>query len=168
MGSSLPELEREITIQYFMLRNSSVKQLKKGYEIRITALSRTVMATVIEKQEKKRTVKVKLSEPLCLIEGYSKFSISVQSNNQWRLVGVAIVKFDHIGSKEHTENIVSGSTAKDFGRFLPNYDELFEPISVHCTQKAMVTKLNLDPPHCERQGGARTVWTNFGKIVEQK
>ena len=168
MGRDLPELEREIMIQYFMLRNSTVKQLKKGDEIRITALSRTVMATVIEKKEKKKIVKVKLSEPLCLIDGYSKFSISVQSNNQWRLVGVAVVMFEHAGgAHKHTEHIVSGSTEKDFGRFLPQYSELFEPIAVHCTQKAMVTKLNLDPPHWERQGGARTVWTNFGRIVEQ-
>ena len=166
MGRELPELEREITIQYFMLRNSSVKQLKKGDEIRITALSRTVMASVIEKRDKKRIVKVKLSEPLCLIDGYSKFSISVQSNNQWRLVGVAVVIFENTDGS-HKEHIVSGSTQKDFGRFLPSYIELFEPISVHCSQKAMITKLNLDPPHWERQGGARTVWTNFGRIVEQ-
>lgn len=165
MGRQLPQLEKEIVIQYFMLRDSTVKQLKKGDEIRITALSRTVMATVIEKLEKpKRTVRVQLSEPLCLIEGYSKFSISIQSNNQWRLVGVALVKFE---GDTHVEHIVSGSTAKDFGRFLPKYSDLFEPISGYCTQKAKVTKLNLDPPHCERQGGARTVWTNFGKIVEQ-
>lgn len=72
--------------------------------------------------------------------------------------------------------IVDGKVAKslndsepDFGRSLPKYEVLYEEIiSKHkLVAAAKVTQLTLDPPVCAKRGGARTVWVNFAKIIEQ-
>jgi len=188
MGKDLPDLQDEITIKYRVLRDSGIKILKPGDSFRITALSRTVMATVLEKiKGQKRTVKVKLNEPLCIVEGHCNFSISVQTNRQWRLAGVATVLFEKevVFEKkastpsdiDKTSNVLTKSTQslvqsnieneRDFGRTLPPYEVMKEEIIDKCDATTKITTLKLDPPQSARQGGARTVWTNFGKNVNQ-
>lgn len=120
------------------------------------------MATVIEVNTK-RIIKVKLSEPLCIIEGFAKFSISIQEKKQWRLVGLAMLVVDGKVAK------MFGDAEPDFGRLLPKYESLYEEIisKYKLSAAAKVVQLNLDPPVCAKRGGARTVWVNFGKIIDQ-
>ena len=188
MGKELPDLQDEITIKYRVLRDSGIKILKPGDSFRITALSRTVMATVLEKiKGQKRTVKVKLNEPLCVVEGHCNFSISVQTDRQWRLAGVATVLFEKevvFEKKASTPSDIDKSSSvltkstqslvqtnieneRDFGRTLPPYEIMKAEIIDKCDASTKVTTLKLDPPQSDRQGGARTVWTNFGKNVNQ-
>ena len=189
MGKELPELQDVITIKYRVLRDSGIKILKPGDTFRITALSRTVMATVLEKVKgEKKTVKVKLNEPLCIVEGHCNFSISVQTNRQWRLAGVATVLFAEkevvFEKKASTPSDIDKSSSvltkstqslvqtnieneRDFGRTLPSYEVMKSEIIDKCDATTKITTLKLDPPQSGRQGGARTVWTNFGKNVNQ-
>lgn len=162
LGTNLPDVTDTIEIKYNLLKGSSIKAFKVNDVVRITALSRTVMATITEVNQK-RVIKVKLSEPLCIVDGFAKFSISFQQNRQWRLVGLALLIVDGTVPKKSSETI------PDFGRSLDKYDVLYEDIiSKHkLIAAAKVTQLTLDPPICARRGGARTVWVNFGKIVEQ-
>ena len=117
------------------------------------------MATITH--VKKKNMIVALKEPLCIIDKCNKLSISTTVNNQFRLVGVGNV---NIKNKEG----VARTFKHHFGHQLKEYSDLLDQVSNICvlkTSKKSVIKLS--PPECEKQGGARTVWTNFGLIVRQ-
>lgn len=163
LGQNLPEPQDTIEIKFFLLRDASMKKLSKGDTVRITALSRTVNAQVLKCN--KRKAKLKLSEPLCLVNGHSQLSISVQVDGQWRLVGVASLierKSDTSTSDESTP------IEPDFGRTLPGYEELLQEVERHCENDGTKKDhLTLDPPIISKQGGVRTLFENFGLIAKQ-
>ena len=155
-GVGLPELTTGLEFKYFSLKG---KKFKEKDIVRVTYLSRTVMAAII--QVNKKSMKVLLKEPLCIIDKCSKLSISTTVNNQFRLVGVGTV---NVKNKEKT----SRTFKNIFGHQLEEYPKLLEHVCDICvlkTSKKSIIKLT--PPECEKQGGARTVWTNFGLIVQE-
>lgn len=159
-GVELPELTRELKFKYFLLKGT---KFEVNDVLRLTYLSRSVMATV--KSNKKRSMKVQLQEPLCLIDRCKKLSISNKIGNQFRLVGVGNIEDEN--DNNDFDNFKRTFT-HPLGHHLDDYDTLLRKISGSCVlQTKKKNMIKISPPECEKQGGVRTVWTNFGKIVTQ-
>ena len=158
-GSNLPELTTQLKLKYFLLKGTT---FKSGDSIRITYLSRTVMGEIVS-IPKKKIMKVQLKDPLCIIDRCKKLSISNCVGNQFRLVGVGTIL------KKGVDSLVAEKQFKSsFGEQLGEYDSLLEDVSDVCVMKTQKrTRVNVSPPECEKQGGVRTVWTNFGLIATQ-
>lgn len=159
-GDGLPKLSTELKLNFFMLKGT---KFKNGDVIRITYLSRSVMATIID-IPKRKIMKVALQEPLCVIDRCSKLSISTRANNQFRLVGVGTI----ISKIKTDVSRFERTFSHRLGHQLDEYDQLFEQIKHICVlQTKKKTRINISPPECEKQGGVRTVWTNFGIIANE-
>jgi len=156
VGVNLPEISNQLTFKYFSLKGT---KFHVGDIVKLTYLSRSVNAQIIDMPQK-RTMTLTLQEPLCIINRCSKLSVSITVNRQFRLVGV--------GNITPNDEIKQRTFKYTFGSHLKEYSELLNQIKHICvTQTKKKTVIKIAPPECEKQGGARTVWINFGLVSEQ-
>jgi translation initiation factor 2 subunit 3 len=162
IGKDIPEPVTTIKIKYYLIKDDNVnssRKFEKEEHIRITYLSRTTEATV--KRIKKRILTLKLNEPLCIIRNCNKLSIARNIDGHNRLAGV--------GKIENVPELTDGDKFDSvFGEGLPQYEKLLEDVKNICVKKSTKkTTIKINPPECHKQGGARTIWTNFQLITEQ-
>jgi translation initiation factor 2 beta subunit (eIF-2beta)/eIF-5 len=86
-------------------------------------------------------------------------------NGQWRLIGVGDIEFD---DAHNAVTVTAEEKINDFGRQLPNYEELLSQVHDCCIKKTKKrTMIHLVAPIVSKQGGKRTLWENFGTIAQQ-
>lgn len=162
LGTNLSNVINEIDIKYHSLKGT---KFNLNDMLRITYLSRSVMCSV--KSIKKRIMHLMLQEPLCIVSTCSKVSLSIQRDNQFRLVGVGkLLSDEHNCNGNNNEE--RRTFENQFGYQLSNYEELLSDVTGICVSSVKKkTALLILPPECEKQGGVRTAWTNFGAISDQ-
>jgi len=162
IGKDLPEPIVNLTIKYYLIKDANVNsssKFRKGEKIRITYLSRTTTCTI--KHVRKRILTLELDDPLCIVHNCDKLSIAREVQGHNRLAGVGRIQNIEMQTATNKFDV-------KFGHQLPSYETLLGDIMTICVEKSKKRNtIKLTPPKCHKQGGARTLWTNFNTIVKQ-